>query len=87
MSRQNEYINSLAELNNLMTNQSIEARGSFPRRGELGASFRTLHLTVLSVDEYSRNCLFIDEEGERWTSYDIYNIVEGDSLSWIKYIK
>ncbi|SDC47907.1 hypothetical protein SAMN02799630_00220 [Paenibacillus sp. UNCCL117] len=87
MTRHNENINTLNELNNLEIGQTIEAKGRFPRRIEIGSSLRTLHLTVLSIDQYSQSCVFIDGEGEKWTSLDIYNRVNGDSSSWIKFIK
>ncbi|WP_405130549.1 hypothetical protein MHB43_23775 [Paenibacillus sp. FSL H8-0317] len=85
MSEQNEYINTLSELNNLRIGQSIEARGYFSCRGVDGLSVRTLQLTVKSIDDYTKDRLFVDQEGENWTSVGIYNIVDGDSSGYIKY--
>lgn len=78
MSKQNGNINSLEELNSLKIGQSIEVGGYFSRRGENGATYRTLHLTVHSIDEYSGDRLFIDQEGEKWTSLTIYNFMGDD---------
>ncbi|GGH46387.1 hypothetical protein GCM10008014_09030 [Paenibacillus silvae] len=74
------------ELSDLRINQLIEARGLFSRRSETGISYRIVYLTVLSVDEYTGSCIFVDHEGEKWTSLDIFNIIEGDSASWYKFL-
>ncbi|WP_434349136.1 hypothetical protein [Paenibacillus polysaccharolyticus] len=84
MSEYNEYISTLPELNNLRIGQSIEARGYFPRRGVDGLNKRTLNLIVKSIDEYSKDRVFMDQEGENWTSVGIYEIVDGDSSGYIK---